>query len=274
MRSVPILFFFTLCVGSAALLNACGPAQQPQQPPLITETEQVNNNANACTIKVGFDAWEPYHYLGQGQQAIGLDIDILQALAAELGCELQLEQNTWTTLLASLQAGEIDLLPGASRNSERETYAWFSEPYRQEQFVLYTRIDAELDFQDLASFVAAGNKVGLVSDYYYGEEIDSLYGSYPQSFVNALIAELNMARLVDEELHAVLEDSFVATAMLRRRGLDRYVGAHNIRLPASDVHFMLSKQSVNEEKLQELNNVIIRLQQQGILNNIMQQYKE
>lgn len=278
MRSVPLLLVVAYCVSLSLLLTACKPAPQntPVQtaPVAETPTPTANTAENTCVLKVGFDAWEPYHYLGQGQQIVGLDIDILQALASELSCDLQLEQDTWTVLLSRLQAGELDLLPGASRNSERESYAWFSEPYRQEQFVLYTRNDTTLDFADIPSLVAAGYKIGLVSDYYYGEEIDNLYGSSPQAFVNAQIAELNMARLSDEEISAVLEDSYVATAMLRRKGLDRNISAHQLRLPPSDVHLMLSKASIDETRLAEINAAINRLKQNGALGQLLQQYQQ
>lgn len=278
MRSVPLLLVFAYCISLSLLLTACKPAPQntlvQSAPVAETATPAENAAENTCVLKVGFDAWEPYHYLGQGQQVVGLDIDILQALAAELSCDLQLEQDTWTVLLAKLQAGELDLLPGASRSTERESYAWFSEPYRQEQFVLYTRSDTTLDFADIPSLVAAGHKIGLVSDYYYGEEIDNLYGSDPQAFVNAQIAELNMARLSDEDISAVLEDSYVATAMLRRKGWDRNISPHSLRLAPSDVHLMLSKASITESQLADINAAIGRLKQTGALGQLLQQYQQ
>lgn len=273
MRSVPLMMVIAYGVSFGLLLTACNPASQSTQLPPPTVTETALPNADTCVLRAGFDAWEPYHYLGQGQQAVGMDIDILQALAVELNCDLHLEQATWTALLSKLRDGELDLLPGASRSSERENYAWFSEPYRQEQFVLYTRSDNTLDFADIPSLLAAGHKIGLVSDYYYGEEIDSLYGSNPQAFVNAQIAELNLARLLDEEISAALEDSYVATAMLRRKGLDREIMAHSLRLPASDVYLMLSKTSVSETQLTELNNAINRLKQSGRLASLLQEYQ-
>lgn len=272
MRSVNLILVAAYCICLSSLLTACKPASQNPTP--VTAVATTSTPAVSCVLKAGFDAWEPYHYLGQGQQAVGLDIDILQSLATELNCELQLEQDTWTALLAKLRDGELDLLPGASRSSERESYAWFSEPYRQEQFVLYTRSDSELDYADIPSLLAAGHKVGLVSDYYYGEEIDSLYGSMPDAFVSAQIAELNLARLVDEEISAALEDSYVATAMLRRKGLDRQISAHTLRLPASDVHLMLSKASISETQLNELNQAINRLKQNGRLAQLLQQYQQ
>lgn len=274
MRSVPMLLIATCCISLSLLLTACKPAQQPAQVLSVPVAESPTPIEHSCNLKVGFDAWEPYHYLGHGQQIVGLDIEILQALAAELNCDLQLQQDTWTVLLAKLQSGELDLLPGASRSTERENYAWFSAPYRQEQFVLYTRNDTTLTYTDIPSLLAAGHKVGVVSDYYYGEEIDHLYGSMPQAFVNAQIAELNMARLADEEISAVLEDSYVATAMLRRKGLDRKISAHTLRLAPSDVHLMLSKTSINESQLADINAAIDRLKQSGYLGRLLQKYQQ
>ena len=125
MRSVPLLLVVAYCVSLSLLLTACKPAPQntPVQTAPVAEspTPTANTAEYTCVLKVGFDAWEPYHYLGQGQQIVGLDIDILQALASELSCDLQLEQDTWTTLLSRLQAGELDLLPGASRSSDSDS---------------------------------------------------------------------------------------------------------------------------------------------------------
>ncbi|GGW55405.1 substrate-binding periplasmic protein [Alishewanella tabrizica] len=274
MRSLPLFLTLTFCSSLFILLSSCKPVTEQPISPNATTSTLPTTPTEPCTLKVGFDAWEPYHYLAPGQQATGLDIDILQALATELGCELTLQQDTWSVLLSKLQQGEIDLLPGASRSQERENYSWFSDPYRQEQFVLYTRGDATLDFTDLASLLAAGHKVGLVNDYYYGADIDALYDSNPQGFVNAQIAELNLARLLDEEISAVLEDNYVATAILRRKGLDRTIKALPITLAPSDVHLMLSKASVNEAKLAEVNSAIERLKQNGTLQKLLQPYQQ
>lgn len=273
MRSVPLILLFSCFLSVNLLLTACKPAAQLPAASQHASAEPTALETPSCVLKAGFDAWEPYHYIGLGQEPVGMDIDILQSLAQEMNCELQLQQDSWTALLAQLRSGELDLLPGASRSEERAQFAWFSEPYRQEQFVLYTRADATLDYADIPALLAAGHKIGLVSDYYYGAEIDTLYGAMPEAFLNAQIAELNLARLLDEDISAVLEDSFVATAMLRRKGLERQIAAHTLGLPASDVHLMLSKESINEAQLAELNNAISRLKQNGTLAEILQRYQ-
>lgn len=268
MRSVSLLSVVLLIL----TLAACKPS--PETPAASTTTESTATVVPNCVLRAGFDAWEPYHYLGQGQEPQGLDIDILRALAAGLNCELQLEQDTWAALLRRLQNGELDILPGASKSDDRERYAWFSRPYRQEQFVLYQRQDSELNFPNLLALLAAGHKVGLVSGYFYGQEVDDLLGQMPDAFVNAQLSELNMARLLDEEISALLEDQMVATAILRRKGLDRYISAGSLRLPASDVYLMLSKSSVGEQQLQQINAVLDQMQLDGSLNKMIAHYQQ
>lgn len=270
MRSLPFVITCTLICGW--LLSACQPASDT--PPLTALATQPSQPVSDCVLRAGFDAWEPYHYLGQGQQPQGLDIEILQALASELGCRLTLQQDTWTALLSNLQQGELDILPGASRSAEREAYAWFSEPYRQEQFVLYQHREQPLNAADLEPLLQQGHKVGLVSGYYYGAEVDQLLGAYPAQFVSAQLSELNMARLLDEEISGLLEDRMVATAILRRKGLDRYITASEVQLPPSSVFLMLSKQSISAQQVAEIDAALQRLQQQGKLAALLAQYQQ
>ena len=71
---------------------------------------------------------------------------------------------------------DVDFVLGASQTTERKEFAYFSEPYRQELFQLYVRKnDADLPVADLKSFLTAGHKVGIVNEYYYGDEVAELF---------------------------------------------------------------------------------------------------
>lgn len=98
MRNFPLLLVMLLSLS----LLACKPAADADTAAELKPT--AADSPPACVLRAGFDAWEPYHYLGQGQQPQGLDIEILQTLAAELNCELSLQQDTWAALLRKLQS--------------------------------------------------------------------------------------------------------------------------------------------------------------------------
>tara|TARA_R110002126_G_scaffold10245_73_gene46751 strand:- start:514 stop:1272 length:759 start_codon:yes stop_codon:yes gene_type:complete len=230
-----------------------------------------------CSLTMGFDAWEPYQYMTVGNTVTGLDVELVRAVAADMQCELNIVQGSWVELLNLLKEGEIDFVLGASITEDRQQFAYFSEPYRQEQFSLFVRAeDAGSDLTDIKSFVAAGKKLGIVNEYYYGDELAELYASaeYRPQFVGAIISEMNMARLLDEEIDGFLEDSFVAASILRRKGLDKLIKPHQISLGNNDVYVMFSKASVEEQRVAEFNRGLAAIKANGSYQQIMQRYQD
>lgn len=258
---VVIVFLFACKPVSNTETTNVKPPEQPASP--------------TCLMTMGMDAWEPYQYMTVGNTPSGLDVELVQAVSAVMGCQLNVVQGSWLELLTLLKDGEIDFVLGASQTDERKEFAYFSEPYRQERFQLYVRKnDAELAFTDLTAFLSAGHKVGIVNEYYYGDEVAKLYSdeALRRQFVGAIISELNMARLLDEEIDGLLEDSFVGASILRRKGLDKYIQPHSISLGSSDVFVMFSKASVTAEQVQQFNQALSQLRSSGAYNRLLEKY--
>jgi polar amino acid transport system substrate-binding protein len=257
------------------ILAGCKPAERnqivTQSPvPVPEPVQQVH-----CELTLGMDAWEPYQYMTVGDRVAGLDVELVQAISADMGCDLNVVQGSWVELLTLLKDGKVDFVLGASKTDEREKFAYFSDPYRQERFQLYVRKgQTDLPDTNIRDFVEAGHKVGVVNEYYYGDEVAELYAdeTLRNQFIGAIISELNMARLLDEEIDGLLEDSFVGAAILRRKGLDKYITPHVISLGSSDVYVMFSKASVSEEQVQKFNTGLAELRNSGGYQKIMDKY--
>ena len=260
----------------AMCITGCKPASQQNDATVVVPVvSQPVSAAPPCQLTLGMDAWEPYQYVTVGNTPAGLDVELVQAVVATMGCQLDVVQGSWLELLALLKDGQIDFVLGASKTAERESFAYFSEPYRKERFQLYVRNEhANLPYKDINAFVSAGHKVGVVNEYYYGDEVAALYADETQrdKFVGAIISELNMARLLDEEIDGLLEDSFVGASILRRKGLDKYIQPHSISLGNSDVFVMFSKASVSEQQLQQFNQGLQQLHANGMYNQLIEKY--
>lgn len=261
----------------AVVLIGCNPAHQTQT--VATATEQTPAPAvvapESCEMTMGLDAWEPYQYMTVGNKVAGLDVELVQAVANGMDCKLNVVQGSWLELLTLLKEGNVDFVLGASKTDEREKFAYFSEPYRQERFQLYVRNEhANMDVADLKAFVGAGHKVGVVNEYYYGDEVAELYAdeNLRSMFIGAIISELNVARLLDEEIDGLLEDSFVGASLLRRKGLDKYIKPHAISQGNSDVYVMFSKASVTEQQVQQFNAGMAELRNSGLYEQIVDKY--
>ena len=266
--------YMLLVVVVFVLLISCKPAVQQAAVP--TPEPEPASDTVACSFTMGIDAWEPYQYMTVGNAVAGLDVELVQNIVTDMGCKLDVVQGSWLELLTLLREGKVDFVLGASKTEERESFAYFSAPYRQERFQLYVRKDqVNLPYTDLKAFVSAGHKVGVVNEYYYGGEVSDLYAddSLRNKFVGAIISELNMARLLDEEIDGLLEDSFVGASILRRKGLDKYIQPHSISLGASDVYVMFSQQSVSAEQVEQFNAGLAQLRDSGRYNQIVDKYR-
>lgn len=261
------------------LLFGCTPAET-QNSAVITPdavTKVAETPAEPCQLKLGFESWEPYQYVGLEQQASGLDIEIVQAVAGRMNCTLVLQHGTWQDLLGQFRQGQLDVLLGASKTPAREEFALFSEPYRAEQFQLFVRKDDadKYNFDSVAQMVAAKHKVGLISDYYYGEQITALYSDdqmRPQ-FVESTMSEQNIAVLLDDQVDAVLEDSFVGAAIIRRKGLEQQVQPHSIKLEETPIYVMFSKSTVQPEQVSSFNQALQQLKDSGDYQQLLSKYQ-
>ena len=65
-----------------------------------------------------------------GQEVVGIEVDILEAVCKELGVELKLEQMDFDSVLAGVQAGKYDMgASGITVTAEREKNMLFTDPY-------------------------------------------------------------------------------------------------------------------------------------------------
>ncbi|KKL02428.1 amino acid ABC transporter substrate-binding protein [Rheinheimera mesophila] len=265
------------------LLSGCKPAetQSPAVPPAeaVTKVAETSSEPKVapCQLKLGFESWEPYQYVGLEQQASGLDIEIMQAVAGRMNCTLVLQHGTWQELLGQFRQGQLDVLLGASKTPAREQFALFSEPYRAEQFQLFVRKDdaGKFNFASVAEMVAAKHKVGLISDYYYGEQITALYSDEQMRphFVESTMSEQNIAVLLDEQVDAVLEDSFVGAAIIRRKGLEQQIEPHSIKLEETPIYVMFSKSTVQPEQVSSFNQALQQLKDSGDYQQLLSKYQ-
>lgn len=266
-----------------SLLIGCQPkpasetaTNSTQSLPADSESKVVA--ATECVLRLGYEAWEPYQYTGLDQKAAGLDIEIIAAASKDMGCQLITSQGPWMDLLAQLRDGNIDLLAGASKTAAREQFAYFSAPYRQEQFQLFvlTAKSASMPESSLSEFIAKGYKVGIISEYVYGDEL-SILSQDPvkkSQFVEASLGELNIARLMDGDIEGMLEDSFVARSMLRRKGLSDQIGPQGISFNSNDVYVMFSKSSVSESTVMKFNQSLQNIRNNGAYMLIIDKYQQ
>lgn len=258
----------------------------PPEPAVEAAAEQAAAEPSAsaqtaeadCHLSVGWDPWEPYHYAPVGNRVQGLDVDLISAMAEEVGCELTWEQGSWASMLQLVRSGDLDLLPGATRTSERESFAYFSEPYRRESFRIHVRADEtdQWSGMSLIELLEAGFRLGLTRGYIYGESVEQVLGDpqWQEQLVEVPVGELNFLNLVDFRIDGFLEDPFVATSIDNRREWGVTFEALPLDVHSGDVHLMFSEVSVDAERVEEFDEALSELRQSGEHQRILDRYMQ
>ncbi len=80
-------------------------------------------------IRIGGDNnYPPYEFVDDDGNFRGFNVDIMNAVAIELGIEIDLKSMSWAEAMLRLESGELDLVQGMTKSSYREGLFDFSEP--------------------------------------------------------------------------------------------------------------------------------------------------
>lgn len=151
---------------SLSLLTACGGGAAPSEAPAESAAAESNAPESAAPAKLIFGTsadYPPYefHILDNGEDKIvGMDVAIAQAIADDMGAELEIVDMNFDNLLTLMAQGKCDfVLADMESTPEREAAADGSEPYYEDLAPMVLVKKANLDqYKSLEDFT--GRNVG------------------------------------------------------------------------------------------------------------------
>jgi cystine transport system substrate-binding protein len=98
---------------------------------------------DANTLRVGTEGtYSPFSYQGPDGNLTGYDVEVVQAVGAKLGRQVEFVQTPWDAIFAGLEAERFDLVANqVTITDERRTRYDLSEPYTVSEGVIVTRAD-------------------------------------------------------------------------------------------------------------------------------------
>lgn len=146
-------------------------------------------------------AFPPYEYY-EGDTIVGIDAEIAQAIADELGLELVIEDMEFDGIIGAVTAGKVDMgLAGMTVTEDRLKNVNFSDTYAHaSQVVIVTNDSAIASVDDLAN-KAVGVQLGTTGDI-YAEDIEGVtLERYNKGFeaVQSLLTGKIDAVIIDEQ---------------------------------------------------------------------------
>lgn len=116
------------------------------------EDDGEASNGNITKLVVGTDAtYAPMEYIDDNGEIAGIDIDIINAIAEEMGLELEVKNIGWDPLFPALKNDEIDFAVSSITITEKRQKDFdFTDPYYVANQVILVPEDSDIQsFADL-----------------------------------------------------------------------------------------------------------------------------
>lgn len=233
--------------------------------------------AAECELRVGWEPYAPYTFADENGGATGADIDLIAAIADEIGCSTMPVELPWARIVKEVEQGTLDVSTSTSQTPERSKWARFSEPYREAQVAIYVRRGEteRFDLKSITDVPAQEMRLGVIVDYYYGDAVAEAV-SKPEVVAwidGAPDYPTNIRKLVNGRIEGFLaEDVAVMDTELERMGMSDQVERYPLDIQGEKLRFMFSRETVAPEMVDEVDATLERMRADGRLDSIIKAY--
>lgn len=226
-------------------------------------------NASALTIRFGIGYfYPPFEYLSSAHQSYGYDMEVVQALCAQINAQCTFTTMKLSDMFQNLNQGTVDAVIGAiSITPAREQEVDFTQPYYQNS-VSFVGKEAShantLDFNDVTIGVAQSTTfVNYLNLLYPGKVTVKVYPT----------TEDVLAALAENDVDLIMLDTPVADYWVNNGGAQfKIVGKAISDSQLLGAGYAIAVKKGNVALLTVLNQGLMAIKANGTLTAINQKY--
>lgn len=239
-----------LVAACSVSLVACGGKKEEEKKAEEDKTLVMATNAE----------FPPYEYY-EGEEVIGIDVDIAKAVAEELGMELKIEDMAFDSVIPAVSSGKADIaLAGLTVTDERKENLNFTDTYAKATQVIIAKEDSAIAGPDDLEGKKIGVQLGTTGDLYASDIKDAEVEQYNKGFeaVQATMQGKIDAVIIDSEP----AKEFVAEAE----------GLKILDEAFTEEEYAIGIAKDNDELLEKVNKALKSLKESGKLDEIVAEY--
>jgi len=216
-------------------------------------------------IKIAGDKnYPPYEYVDENGNYKGFNVDIMRAIAIELGIDIEIIPMTWNEALIALENGEVDAIQGMTKSRVREKVFSFTDALVENSQAIFVRKDTNYisDLSDLSGVKVAFQKGDISS-----EAIDKFQGIIPVVKENQYLA---MDALLMGEVDAIIGNRLTGLYYLQKGKK-----ANEVKIvgePMYVTEYSSATLKKNTETLEVLNKGINGIKKNGTYDKIYKKW--
>ena len=215
------------------------------------------------TLTMATNAEFPPYEFHDGDKIVGIDAEIAQAIADELGMELEIEDIAFDSIIPEIVSGKADMaLAGMTVTEDRKASVDFSDTYATASQMIIVKEDSKIAGPDDLKGVTVGVQLGTTGDIYVSDlEAD---GTTVERYNKGFEA---VQALSQGKIDAVVIDGEPAkTFVSESEGLKILDEAFTVE------EYAIAVKKGNTELLDKMNAAIKELKESGELQKIVDKY--
>ena len=170
--------YLVACGGAASTASSSAAESAAPAESASTAESAADSTAADKTWVIATDTvFKPFEYTDASGSFVGIDVDIVAAIAEDQGFKYELKSLGWDAAIAACQSGQADgMIAGASITEKRKASGWtFSDGYYDSNQTLTVPVDSDITgFADLSGKMVAV-KTGTQGAT-YAESLKDEYG--------------------------------------------------------------------------------------------------
>ena len=213
-------------------------------------------------LSVGTDTPFPPFEIGQPPDISGYDIEVMNAIAEELGLEPEYTDTGFATIFRDVANGQFDVAAAASTILKpREKTVDFTDPYYEAQQALLVTEDSDIASVDDLGGAIVGAQDGTTGETYANDETDAEeVRGFPEG-PNAVSA------LTTGQVDAVIIDQPVAVDAVEKTG-----GVEIIEEIQTDELYGFAVAPDNDALREAMDEALATVKEDGTLDGLYEEY--
>lgn len=235
---------------------------------MMTACGSSSSKKNSDTLVMATNATFPPYESVSGDDIVGIDVDIANAIAKKLGKKLKIEDVSFDSIIAGVQNDKYDFgMAGMTVTDERKKNVDFTESYAKAVQVVIVKEDSDIkSIDDISSKNKIGVQQGTTGDIYasdtvenggYGEDAVMKYNSGPDA-VQALLSDKVDCVIIDNEP----AKAYVAANQ----------GLKILDSSFADEEYAICVKKGNSQLKNDINKALKELKDDGTIDKIVSKY--
>lgn len=256
------------CGGSSSSASSASTADSAASTSEAASSSEAASTSDKVWVIATDTVFKPFEYTDASGSFVGIDVDLLAAIAEDQGFQYELMSLGWDAAIAACQAGQADgMIAGASITEERKSSGWtFSDGYYTATQSMTVAADSDIaGFEDLSGKDVAV-KIGTQGAA-YAESLKDEYGFNIVSFEDS---PTMYQAVLGGQCAACFEDTPIMQASIKDGGLALKV-LENTANEGGDYGFAIFNTD-NQELLDLFNAGLADIKANGTYDEILAKY--